>query len=64
MAHCDRCLFYSKADDELMRSHDDVIIVGQEQKDRHYCFAFEPIPDGVFNGEKDCPNYTPSKEAT
>lgn len=63
MANCKGCVFYSREGDELRRAHDDVMVVG-ESNDNHFCFAFTPIPDGVFDTDKECPNYTPFEEAT
>lgn len=61
MANCKKCAFYSKDGDELRRAHDDVMVVGKDN-DNHYCFAFEPIPQGVFDGDKDCPNFVFDEE--
>lgn len=58
MANCKRCAFYTKDGDELQRAHDDILVIGEEN-DHHFCFAYTPIPDGVFEGDKDCPHYTP-----
>lgn len=58
MANCKRCVFYTKDGDELRRAHDDIMVLGKEN-DHHFCFAYVPIPDGVFEGDKSCPNYTP-----
>lgn len=59
MARCKNCLLYGPENDEMQREGQDVIIEGQEPKDDHFCFMFEPIPDGVFEGEIDCPRYIP-----
>ena len=50
MASCDKCLFYSVENDELNRDFNDV-----GDPDNHYCPMYrDEIPEGVFNGEKDC----------
>jgi len=62
MANCENCLFYDKDNDELRRSGEDVVIIGEEEPDNHFCFAYTPIPAGVFNGAKDCPQYIPRSD--
>lgn len=53
MASCETCLFYSKTIDELNRDFNDVGDI-----DNHYCPMYEDaIPDGIFEGFKDCPRY-------
>lgn len=61
MANCKNCVFYSQSGDELQRAHDDVLKVGREENDRHFCFAYVPIPDGVYESGKECPTYTPNE---
>lgn len=61
MANCKNCAFYSKDGDELQRAHDDVLKVGTDN-DNHFCFAYVPIPQGVFEGNVECPQYTPKDE--
>ena len=57
MTDCSKCLFYNPENDEEHRSGQDVVIVGQEEPDNHYCFAFEPIPKKYFEGKAQCPKF-------
>ena len=57
MTNCNDCHFYDVQADNDMRSGEDVAIIGKEPPDNHYCFAFAPIPAGVFEGQKECPKY-------
>lgn len=57
MTDCKKCLFYDVESDENHRTGQDVDIVGKETPDNHYCLAFEPIPNGYFDGQKDCPKF-------
>ena len=53
MALCKNCAFYSETIDELNRDFNDVGDV-----DNHYCPMYQDaIPEGVFNGEKNCEFY-------
>ena len=58
MADCRNCAFYNAEVDEEHRAGEDVVIIGEEIPDNHFCFAYTPIPDGVYNGAKDCDQYT------
>ena len=50
MASCSKCAYYSETIDELQRNFNDVGPTGN-----HYCPMYpDAIPDGVFNGPKDC----------
>lgn len=54
MGSCKDCLFYSAHIDNLNRDFNDV---GNEKE--HFCPMYmDAIPDGIFEGEKDCPYYT------
>ena len=57
MADCRKCFFYSKEFDEAKQEINDVVIIGENTEDQHFCDAYSPIPDGVFNGPKDCPKF-------
>lgn len=57
MTDCKKCLFYDAQTDENYRSGQDVAIVGEEVPDDHFCLAFTPIPNGYFEGVKDCPKF-------
>lgn len=57
MANCKKCVFYDAENDELKRRHDDILIIGAGDNDRHFCFAFQPIPDGVFETDKECDSF-------
>jgi hypothetical protein len=53
MALCNQCAFYSESVDNLNRDFNDI---GNE--DNHYCPMYnDAIPDGVYNGVKDCEYY-------
>ena len=57
MADCKKCVFYSEENDELRRSHNDVLILGESNEDVHFCFAFDQIPEKTFETEKACPSF-------
>ena len=57
MTDCRKCLFYDPAYDEMRRGGLDIAKVGEETPDDHFCFTFEPIPEGYFDGRKDCPKF-------
>lgn len=55
MAYCKGCLFYSESVDELNRDNNDV-----GNPEDHFCNMYtDAIPDGVYNGSKDCEFYEP-----
>ena len=55
MAYCRNCLFYSELEDELNRDFNDI-----DEPDSHYCPMYrDKIPDGVYEGPKECDKYTP-----
>ena len=58
MALCSKCAFYSEEIDETGRNFNDI---GNENE--HFCTMYrDTIPDGVFNGEKDCDFYEQKTE--
>lgn len=57
MAKCKTCLFYSEEYDEMKRRYNDVIVEGENTEDFHFCEAYTPIPDGVFETDKPCEQY-------
>ena len=61
MANCNGCFFYSEEQDYFKQKYNDVDVVGVDLDAEHFCDAYAPIPDGVFNGEKDCPKYLPNE---
>ena len=63
MADCKNCLLYNADVDEMKRSGLDVLVVGKEEPDEHFCFAYSPIPEGVFDGGKDCEQYLQREQA-
>ena len=53
MASCKDCVFYSSNIDELSRNFNDV-----GNPEGHYCPMYQDaIPDGVYNGSKECEYY-------
>lgn len=59
MKQCENCIFYDKEYDELRQSGDDIAIVGQENKEKHYCRVFKNgIDDDVIEDMKDCKKYS------
>ena len=53
MAFCKGCAFYTESFDNLNRDFNDV---GDEQN--NYCPMYQDaIPDGVYDGEKECQYY-------
>ena len=59
MTDCRKCLFYSEEYDKMKQTWNDVSVVGDNTDDRHFCEAFEPIPKGVFEGQKECKKFIP-----
>ena len=59
MANCKGCLFYSAEQDQLRQDFNDALQVGVDLDEQHFCDRFSPIPDGVFEGEKECTEYLP-----
>lgn len=58
MASCKECAFYSPVIDELGRNFNDV---GEESE--HFCPMYQDaIPDGVFDGVKDCKFFEPTHD--
>jgi hypothetical protein len=58
MGLCKRCLFYSENIDNLNRDFNDV---GNENE--HFCPMYtDAIPDGIYDGNKDCQYYTKKEE--
>lgn len=58
MANCKGCVMYSEEYDKLRQRYDDVLIVGEDPDEvHHFCEAFSPIENGVFNTDKECPQY-------
>lgn len=57
MKQCEQCIFYDAEYDELLQSGDDMLIIGQEEKENHYCRLFdEAIDEDIIIGKKTCPN--------
>lgn len=64
MALCSKCLFYRKEYDEYWQGLDDVVKKG-DTKLKHHCPMYDSqIPDGMFNGDKDCKYYSNRDEYT
>ena len=57
MEQCQKCLFYSKEYNEARQSWNDIIFVGQEEKEEHYCGTFQPIPREYVADETKCPAF-------
>ena len=55
MEYCKTCALYDSEYDELRRSGDDVIVIGQENTERHYCRMYDTnIPPEVVENKKRC----------
>lgn len=55
MKQCEQCIFYDAEYDELLQSGDDMIVVGQEDKEKHYCRQFDgAIDNGIITNKKKC----------
>ena len=59
VSDCKGCFFYDEEQDEFRQKYNDVIVIGEDLDEQHFCGAFEPIPAGVFEGERSCPKYLP-----
>ena len=57
MAYCKGCLFYSESVDEQGIDFNDV-----GNPEEHFCSMYiDAIPDGVYNGSKECDYYEPKE---
>ena len=55
MEYCKKCIFYDKEYDEMRQSGDDVVIVGKDQKEKHYCRMYDTaIPEKIVDGKAEC----------
>ena len=55
MEYCKKCIFYDKDYDELLQSGDDILLAGEEQKEKHYCRLYDKhIDDDIVSGKKEC----------
>ena len=54
MSQCKQCLFYDKEYDKLRQQWDDIIIVGQEDVIKYYCYVHSPIPQEILNDQTKC----------
>jgi hypothetical protein len=58
MALCSECLFYDLVIDDINRSFNDIDAITN-----HFCSMYaDMIPNGVFNGPKDCTFFAPKEE--
>ena len=58
MESCSKCALYSETIDNLNRDFNDVGDINN-----HYCPMYQDaIPEGVYNGAKDCEFYEPKAE--
>ena len=57
MADCRKCFFYSEEMDNDKRMLNDVVLMDKDTEDEHFCDAYNPIPEGVFEGPKSCPKF-------
>lgn len=59
MASCKDCMFYSEHIDELNRNFNDI-----GDPSNHYCPMYQDaIPDGIFDGVKECEFYQEKGES-
>ena len=55
MENCKTCPFYDSEYDELRQSGDDVLVIGQEDVEKHYCRMYDHhIDPDIINGKKKC----------
>lgn len=55
MKQCEQCIFYDAKYDKLLQSGDDIIIVGQEDTENHYCRQFDvAIDSDIIIDKKKC----------
>lgn len=58
MENCKKCPFYDSEYDELLQSGEDVLVIGQEGVEKHYCRMYDhPIDPDITNGKKICKFY-------
>ena len=57
MADCRKCFFYSEEMDRAKQRYNDVMIMDEDTEGEHFCDAYNPIPEGVFEGPKSCPKF-------
>lgn len=58
MINCKNCKYYSKEFDEFRQQFDDVIVVGQENREKHYCIFYnDHIPSEIWGNKENCPYF-------
>ena len=50
-------MWYDREQDEMKRSGNDVVFVGEEPPDNHYCMPYNPIERNVWDGKKNCDQF-------
>lgn len=61
MKQCNKCIFYNKEFDEKRQSLNDIIWVGKEESDEHYCGIFQPVSKEYVNDDAKCPAFIKNK---
>lgn len=63
MALCDNCIFYNKDYDEFRQGYNDVIIIDEKPRLKHYCTMYNSnLPQGIWYNNADCPYYEKKEE--
>lgn len=58
MGYCEKCAVYNKLHDSLRESWQDSVPEGEQAKS-HFCIMYEKMPDGIWEGEKECDYFVP-----
>lgn len=57
MKQCENCQIYKKWYDDMHRSGDDCLVVGEESQDKHYCLMYSVengIPQSILDDSEKC----------
>ncbi|MDE6730614.1 MAG: hypothetical protein K2J71_07555, partial [Oscillospiraceae bacterium] len=58
MEQCKTCEFYDEDFDRMMIQHDDILIEGEEERERHYCSVWHDwVSASIFYGKEKCEKY-------
>lgn len=60
---CNKCLFYDKQYDNFRQEYDDIIVLGNNQPEAHYCPMYlDNIPNAIFYDGAKCEFFEPAKQ--
>ena len=61
MKQCEQCAYYFKSWDDLCARVDDCVVIGEEEKEKHYCtmYDMQAIDDDIVSDKVQCENFLP-----